>query len=256
MKIKKEVLVFILVGICVLVFGVIYTWERNQTEVVVSKGGQDSTQQASNPDLSTETAKSQNIAAKDTSTDTQASTSEAIPALSENAIMVEEQTAEKTIKAYIMGAVAKPGVYELAEGSRITDLLEMAGGADLEADLDRINLAAYVKDTQQIKIPKIGEVLTQAEAPAQAEETGKAVQATETENDAKSNGSKSVDGRININTANHSQLMELPGIGEAIANNIIQYREKNKFKKIEDIKNVDRIGQKTFDALKDLISVE
>jgi len=139
-----------------------------------------------------------------------------------------------TIKVYVTGEVINPGVYELSSGSRIDDALKVAGGATEEADLLRINLAAYVKDAQQIIIPGksadgAGNYYTEAES----------------------------DGLIDINAANETELTALPGVGPVTAGNIVRYREEHgPFKKIEDIMNVTRIGQKTFDGMKDRIKAE
>jgi len=142
----------------------------------------------------------------------------------------------KRIKIYITGAVVNPGVYELDDGSRVEDGLRLAGGPTSEADMQRVNLAARLKDEQEIIVPKEGEVVDNTPAEGQ-KETG--------------------DSRININTADESKLMELPGVGEVTAKNIIAYRtEHGAFQSIEDIQNVTRIGAKTFEKLKDLITVD
>ena len=145
------------------------------------------------------------------------------------------ETAVNRIKVYIAGAVKNPGVYELDDGSRVEDALNLAGGATDEADMLRVNLAARLKDEQRIIVPKEGEAVDNLPGEEQNEEGG---------------------GLININTADEAQLMKLPGVGEVTANNIIAYRtEHGAFKSIEEIQNVTRIGAKTFERLKDLITV-
>jgi competence protein ComEA len=156
-----------------------------------------------------------------------------------------ESEAPKKIKVYIAGAVKNSGVYELNDGSRIDDVIKLAGGVEIEADLLRINLAAYVKDGQQIIVPKQGEdvdkILQEIENNIEITEEGIA-------------GEKNA--LVNINTAGEKELMTLPGVGEVTANNIIQYREAHgAFKTTTDIQNVSRIGKKTFEKLKDLITV-
>ena len=143
----------------------------------------------------------------------------------------------ENIVVYISGAVNKPGVYQLPQGGRIIDVLEMAGGAAEEADLERINLAAFATDAQQIRIPREGE-----ELPPLLDETV-----------APSNE----DNLININTASSVELQALPGIGPVLAGSIIDYREKNgSFNAIQDIKNVGGIGDKRFEQIESLISAE
>lgn len=149
----------------------------------------------------------------------------------------------KKIKVYIVGAVRYPGVIEVEEGSRLIDVLELAGGATEEADLERVNLALKVQDEGMYKIPKRGEELM---------DPSSAVSST-----APSIASGQGRQKVNINTADEAMLDTLPGIGPSKAKRIIEYREQNgPFKSIEEIKNVSGIGDKTFEQLKDLITVE
>jgi competence protein ComEA len=137
------------------------------------------------------------------------------------------------IKVYIAGAVLKPGVYELEAGSRVEDVLKLAGGPGENADLIGVNLAATLSDGQEVVVPEEGQAIDNQGSVAQ-NNTGK----------------------VNINTAEAEQLETLPGVGEVTARNIIQYRtEHGAFQSIKDIQNVTRIGEKTFDKLKDLITV-
>jgi len=131
------------------------------------------------------------------------------------------------IKVYVCGQVARPGVYDVSPGSRVSDLLELAGGATSEAALESVNLARKVSDEEKIYIPSSKET----------EESMAGV-------------------LVNINAAGQQALESLPGIGPATAKNIIDYREFNgPFKNIEEIQKVGGIGEKKFQAIKDLISV-
>ena len=142
----------------------------------------------------------------------------------------------KDMKVYISGEVVNPGVYNVTEDTRLIDVLEMAGGATDEADLDSVNLASYVEDAQQINIPKIGEV-----------DTLQSQNISETNNNSK---------LININTATKEELMTLPAIGDVKADSIIEYRTSNGgFDSIDELKNVSGIGDKTFEGLQDLITI-
>lgn len=147
----------------------------------------------------------------------------------------EDQPAK--IKVYITGQVRNPGVIEVEEGSRLIDVIEKAGGPLEDADLLRVNLAIKVKDEGMYIIPKEGEPMPDV-----------------------MHGSSDMqkdEGKININTASEAELQQLPRIGPTLAKNIVEYREKNgPFKTIEEIKNVPRIGDKTFEGLRDLITVE
>ena len=140
------------------------------------------------------------------------------------------------IMVYVCGAVNESKVVEIEEGKRIIDAVELAGGLKEDAELKEINLAAFLYDAQKIYIPKIGEVIDKIDFTEQNSSIGTF--------------------KININTASKSELMELEGIGEVTAQAIIDYREKNgRFKTIEEIKNVSRIGEKSFEKIKDKITI-
>lgn len=159
---------------------------------------------------------------------------------------VEETTENVTYIVYITGAVQNPGVYEIDKDSRINDVLIKAGGATDDANLEIVNLAAYVEDAQQIIIPKIGDTVDKIENAIQ----------NNNENIKVGNSNSNGNSLININSASKELLTTLPGIGNTIADSIIEYRENNGgFKSIEEIKNVPRIGDKTFEKLKDLITL-
>jgi len=141
------------------------------------------------------------------------------------------------IGVYVVGAVMKPGVYFLPQGSRVADALEAAGGPTDEADLVRVNLAKRVYDEEQIYVPRLGE-----ENPPLPPPSG-------------SPGSQA-GGKININTATTAELDTLPGIGPVLAQRIVDYRKANgPFAAIEDIKNVRGIGDATFEEIEELIFV-
>ena len=136
-----------------------------------------------------------------------------------------------------MGAVMNPGVYFLPQGSRVEDALEAAGGPTEEADLVRVNLAKRVYDEEQIYVPRLGE-----ENPPLPPPSG-------------SPGSQA-GGKININTATAAELDNLPGIGPVLSQRIVDYRKANgPFAAIEDIKNVQGIGEVTFEEIRESIFV-
>lgn len=138
----------------------------------------------------------------------------------------------------IKGEVLRPDVYELNEGSIVKDLIEAAGGLTSEADISNINRAKEVKNHELVIIRNINDV-------SNIEEHDDIIE-IEKENDVV----------ISINDADISKLKEIPGIGDVKANSIIMYREKNGgFKSIEELKNVDGIGEKTFEKIKDSIKL-
>jgi competence protein ComEA len=146
------------------------------------------------------------------------------------------------IKAYICGEVKKPGVYEIEKGSRVIDILKLAGGQSEDACLEIVNLAQEVFDGQRIYIPSIGEI-----------SSGGFLFFT---GDDSKNGSYSENGIININSAGLEELESLPGIGPVTAKNIIDYRNKNGlFKAKEELRKVTGIGEKKYEKIKQLISI-
>lgn len=152
----------------------------------------------------------------------------------------------KEIVVEIKGEVYKPDVYYLQEGAIIKDLIEKAGGATENAYLDNINRAAILNNNECINI------LNKNENIADINTIG----VSSINNQASSSGGSSiVDGKVNLNKATLEDLKTLKGIGDAKAQDIIDYRDENSgFKSIDELKNVKGIGEKTFENLKDSIS--
>lgn len=138
------------------------------------------------------------------------------------------------LAVYVCGEVECPGVVYLQDGSRVVDAVEAAGGMTAEADKEYVNLAAYVADGEKLYIPDLeeGQMLRRQEEPRASE-------------------------YININTADASLLMTLPGIGESKAQDIIAYRNQHgDFKAIEDLMKISGIKENLFAKIKDKILVE
>lgn len=147
----------------------------------------------------------------------------------------EEVNSSDDVMVDIKGEVKDPGVYELKNTQRIVDAIQVAGGFLSEADQQQVNLAQKLTDEMVIYIPKVGE---------------ESVSSLPTLNDGN-------EGKINLNQATVEQLETLPGIGPTKAEDILSFREENgSFKAIEDLKEISGIGEKTFEKLKDLISVD
>ncbi len=159
-----------------------------------------------------------------------------------------------TSTVHVAGAVKNPGVYNVPSSSRVIDAIEKAGGATENADLDQINLADYISDGQKIEVPSFKQDNTLSNYKLI---TDKLEQLDANNGDSANKKSSVKSELVNINTADSSELQSLPGIGATIAKNIVEYRKENgNFETIEDLKNVSRIGDKTFDKLKDLITVD
>jgi competence protein ComEA len=154
------------------------------------------------------------------------------------------------MKVYICGCVKAPGVYEVTQGSRIVDLTTLCGGFTQDACVEAVNLAAVLSDAEKVYIPSITEVNQQGINFLEATSSGGTTNGKDGQN-------TSLQGKkININSANAEELMVLPGIGEQIAKNIIDYRNQyGAFNIKEDLKNVKGIGEKKFEQIKDLISI-
>ena len=155
---------------------------------------------------------------------------------------------KEPIAVHVIGAVPRPGLYEFAEGARVQDAIDAAGGLLASASVDTINLAALLEDGQQLDIPyKAGEEPTTSNSN---DDTSLELPGATEESSAGSSQDL-----ININTASVEELDSLPGIGPTIAQRIIDYRDENgPFQTIEDILNVSGVGPSTFDQIKDLIT--
>lgn len=147
-------------------------------------------------------------------------------------------------KVYISGEIKNSGVYDINDGDRLDDLVKRAGGLTEKADINSINLAMRLEDQMKIYIPNIDE--------NQNINNGSTNLAIGQISNDSTNLQKN---KININSASKEELMTLPNVGEKRAQAILDYRQENRFEKIEDIKNVSGIGDKYFEAMKDLITV-
>lgn len=138
----------------------------------------------------------------------------------------------------VKGAVLEPNVYILKDGSRVKDVIKMAGGFLENADQTKINLAARVEDEMVLYVPEMGEDFESKYG------------------DILFKSDQDQEQNININTATAQELQSIPGIGASKAASIISYREKNgPFKEIGDLVNVTGIGEKTVEKFTDQITV-
>ncbi|MDD3655589.1 MAG: helix-hairpin-helix domain-containing protein [Atribacterota bacterium] len=162
----------------------------------------------------------------------------------EVSLSTEENTNEGICIIHISGAVQQPGVYQLSNGKRIIDAVKVAGGVTEKANLDAVNLAAHLHDGQMIIIPYIREGVDDD------------LNATVEENlISRGYNSYHNSSLLNINIATARELESLPGIGTILAERIVEYRKNNGiFRKVEDIKNVPGIGEKKYEAMKEMIT--
>ncbi len=147
----------------------------------------------------------------------------------------------------VEGEVHKPGMYRFALGARIADAINRAGGLTHRADVRNLSMAQPLSDGMYLLIPR--------EMSTSAEEIDELIQKSEQEGKKPAPSAPSVTGKININTATLEELETLPGIGEKIAQAIIDYRQMvGNFRSIEELKNVKGIGEKKFEKIKHLVT--
>lgn len=140
------------------------------------------------------------------------------------------------VYVHVAGAVGAPGLYSLPLGLRVADAIEVAGGPSPKADLDLLNLAQVLVDGMKIDVPKRGDAL-QAASPA-------------------ATGAPGVAAPVSLNSADLSQLEELPGIGEVRAAAIIAYREEHGgFESVEELLEVPGVGPAILASVLDLVSL-
>ena len=152
--------------------------------------------------------------------------------VNDNELEIDDR--DNKIAVYITGEVVNPGVYYIDENLRLDDLVKECGGLTSQADLSEINLAEKLNDSDKIDIPKI---------------------AIEEENEEDNIENNDDNDLININKASKDELKTLNGIGDTLADNIIEYRKNNKFNTIEDILEVNGIGESKFENIKEYICV-
>jgi competence protein ComEA len=159
-----------------------------------------------------------------------------------SAALVAESAPAPRVVVHVVGAVQRPGLYRLPDGSRVDDAIRRAGGAKPKAALELVNLAAPVADGQQVIVP--------ARAPAGAA-VGPGGTASAAAGDAGAHG-----GRVHLNTATLEQLDALPGIGPVTAQKILDYRErKGAFSSVEELDAVPGIGPARLAELKERVDL-
>ncbi len=148
-------------------------------------------------------------------------------------IAVDKQDA--AARVYVSGAVRRTGVYKMSGSSRVVDAVKKAGGATSKADLNSINLAARLRDGQQVVVPEKRKDGTNGVGGAALGEAEPQVS-------------------VSLSSATQSELEQLDGVGPATAKKIVEYRQKQGgFGSIDELKEIGGIGDKKFDALKDSV---
>ncbi len=159
----------------------------------------------------------------------------------------EEAVRQTTIKVYVSGAVAAPGLYDLPSGARAWQAVEAAGGLREDANADKVNLAKKLKDGNQVNVPALktafgSKASALGGAGAAAGKSGKQTAASS--------------GKVNLNRATAEELDSLPGIGPSMARRIIERRQVKRFARVEDLLQVKGMGQAKLARLRDLVEVD
>ena len=177
----------------------------------------------------------------------------------------EEEEEEVYYQVDIKGEVINPGIYTVKEGSRVIDVIRLAGDLTEVADTSVLNLSKKVKDEMVIIVYSYDEVVNFTATKEKEEiEQEACLSQNGIQNDAcikdstddTSSSSVVISGKVSLNTATLDELMTLPGIGEAKAQAIIEYREEvGAFQNIEELKEVSGIGDAIFDQIKENITI-
>jgi competence protein ComEA len=154
------------------------------------------------------------------------------------AVLRAEKAPPPTLLVHVVGAVRRPGLYRLPEGSRIDDAVRRAGGAKPKAELALVNLASPVADGQQVVVPGRGTAAGAASTPAGATALGGSGQ------------------KVHLNSATLEELDTLPGVGPVTAQKILDYRAANgAFQSIDELDAVSGIGPTRLEELRPLVDL-
>jgi competence protein ComEA len=151
----------------------------------------------------------------------------------------------------IVGAIGRPGVFRLPAGSRVGDLVEAAGGYGSRVDTERasheLKLAAPLHDGDQIRVPSRDDVVTTGAEPGVGSQPGSG--------GGSSGSGSSGTGLVDLNRATSAELEALPGIGPVTATKILTARDEQPFGAVEDLRTRGLLGEKTYDKVRDLVTV-
>lgn len=169
-----------------------------------------------------------------------------LPAVSSDTAPFPSGTQVPTLVVHAAGAVAHPGLYRLAGGARVADLLEAAGGLASDADADRVNLAGPLTDGTRVYVPRLGE----ASPPAVATDGSAGAAGSSGDADAAAKAP------LDLNTATAEQLDSLPGVGPSTAAAIVDFRRrKGPFRSVDALLDVPGIGPAKLEQLRKLVRV-
>ena len=175
-------------------------------------------------------------------------------------VTVTSKTAQaKTVRVQVSGAVLEPGIYDLPASCRVEEAIAAAGGLTENADSERVNLVRKVRDGMQIRVP----VLKAARTSRTQSKNAQAKSGLGESASGKSGGAKAGSGRnsskmqiVRINSASAGELQQLPGIGPALAQRIVETRNSGRFTSADDLLRVPGIGKAKLAKLRDYVEVD
>ncbi len=189
-------------------------------------------------------------------------TSRPAPAAIEVRPIQRVPTPTSMVYVHVAGAVAAPGVFSLADGSRVFEAIEAAGGANEDADLRELNLAAKVADGQKLVIPAfvpptpVPTAIAVTPEPEEAPPVVASAPAPTPTRRPATQAAAAPGGKVNLNTGSQRALESLPGIGPVTAKKIIDYRQANgRITSAEQLRDAKVINNSMYEKIKDLVTV-
>lgn len=180
------------------------------------------------------------------------STVAAAPGAAAVAGAASTSTTAGEVVVQIAGAVVQPGVYRLAAGARVADLIAAAGGVTAAADPGSVLLAAPVADGARVYVPEVGE----SPPPPPSPPTVPGVSGASGADSADAGGSNSVSAPLDLNAATEAELDDLPGVGPATATAIVAHRQQSgPFSSVDQLLDVRGIGPAKLEAIRALVRV-
>lgn len=165
----------------------------------------------------------------------------------------------KTVRVQVSGAVLEPGIYDLPANCRVEEAIAAAGGLTENADSERVNLVRKVRDGMQIRVPvqKAARTNRTQRKNAQAESgLGESASGKSSSAKAGSGRNSSMMQNVRINSASASELQQLPGIGPALAQRIVETRSRGRFSSADDLLRVPGIGKAKLAKLRNYVEVD
>lgn len=165
----------------------------------------------------------------------------------------------KTVRVQVSGAVLEPGIYDVPANCRVEEAIAAAGGMTENADSERVNLVRKVRDGMQIRVPVQKAARTSRTQRKNAQATaGYSASSTKKVGSTRAGAEKnnSAVQIVRINSAGVSELQQLPGIGPALAQRIVETRNSGRFTSAEDLLRVPGIGKAKLAKLRDYVEVD